>query len=251
MPGYLPSSASSPFTIEKAATDFSELTPFLTTTDLGEGRALTILTADRNGAAQPLIDTNVTVTLSGAATHVLSVKTNYLGEVKLPVAVAPGSYSVTVGFAGDETYLPASTSDTTAIITFHFLAPVDEPPIVNVVKPGATVPIKFSLGGNHGLGVLDGTPRTVAYSCETGALQDPVETTNTANSGLTFDTSTGLYQYNWKTAKSAKGASGSSSRSTTAASKSPCSGSSKSKRPHPEAKISFQSSFMLTTVHRR
>jgi hypothetical protein len=55
------------------------------------------------------------------------------------------------------------------------------------------------------VGVLDGTPRTVAYDCESGALQDPVETTTTANSGLTFSTSTGLYQYNWKTAKSARG----------------------------------------------
>ncbi len=65
------------------------------------------------------------------------------------------------------------------------------------------MPIKFSLGGNHGLGVLDGTPRTIPYDCESGAPQDPVETTNTANSGLTF--TNGVYQYNWKTAKNARG----------------------------------------------
>ena len=41
MPGYLPSNATAPFTIARAPTEFSPLTPFLTTTDLGEGRALT------------------------------------------------------------------------------------------------------------------------------------------------------------------------------------------------------------------
>ncbi len=56
------------------------------------------------------------------------MKTNYLGEVKLPVGVAAGSYTVTVEFAGDETYLPTSASGTTAVVTFHFLAPVDEAP---------------------------------------------------------------------------------------------------------------------------
>jgi hypothetical protein len=201
----LPSDTSAPFTISKATTAFSALTPFLTTTDLGEGRALTVLTADRDGTAQPLIDTNVTVTLSGATNQTLSVKTNYLGEVKLPVGVASGSYTATVDFAGNETYLPASATGTTAVIAFHFLAPVNEAPVVNVVKPGSTVPIKFSLGGDHGLGVLDGTPRAIPFDCESGALQDPVESTTTANSGLTFNAETGLYQYNWKTAKNARG----------------------------------------------
>ena len=30
-----------------------------------------------------------------------------------------------------------------------FLAPVDAPPVVNSVKAGAAVPVKFSLGGDH------------------------------------------------------------------------------------------------------
>ena len=199
MPGYLPSNASAPFTIAKAPTDFSPLNPFLTTTEIGEGRALTVLTADRDGTAQPLIDTHVTVTLVGASTQVLSVKTNYLGEVKLPVAVPAGSFSVTVGFTGDETYEPASEGGTVSVVSFAFLAPVDNAPTVNVVKAGNTVPIKFSLGGNYGLGILDGTPIAVKYDCDSGVPQDEVELTVTSNSGLIF--TDGLYQYNWKSPK--------------------------------------------------
>ena len=71
------------------------------------------------------------------------------------------------------------------------------------MKAASTVPITFILGGNHGLGILDGTPHAVKYDCASGVPQDEVELTVTSNSGLIF--TGGLYQYSWKTPKGTVG----------------------------------------------
>jgi hypothetical protein len=84
-----------------------------------------------------------------------------------------------------------------------FYAPVDNPPVVNVVKAGSSIPVKFSLGGALGLSIFaSGYPRTVLIQCATGAPMDVIEETSTAGaSGLSYNSSTGQYQYNWKTDK--------------------------------------------------
>ena len=193
----------SAFTIARAPSSLSTISPFATTSSNDHAGILTTLGATRGSAQQPLMSHSVTVSVSGPVNRTLSIITDYLGRVRLPLDLPAGTYGVTVGFAGNETYLPTSASATTAVIAFEFLSPVDDPPTVNVVKAGSTVPIKFSLGGNHGLGVLAGTPVAVKFDCETGVPQDELEQTTTSSSGLTF--SGGLYQYNWKTAKSARG----------------------------------------------
>src|SRR6185503_11562768 len=48
-----------------------------------------------------------------------------------------------------------------------FFSPVDNPPTLNVVKAGAAIPVKFSLGGNQGLGVMAaGYPSSKAIACD-------------------------------------------------------------------------------------
>ena len=104
----------------------------------------------------------------------------------------------------------AAGNAVTASVTYRvlyaftgFLAPVDNQPTLNRVKAGAAVPIKFQLGGDHGLDVLAaGYPRVVGMSCTSG-LVDPIETvlSATANSGLTYDAASETYQYVWKTNK--------------------------------------------------
>jgi hypothetical protein len=136
-------------------------------------------------------------------TKTLSLITDYLGQVRLPLDLQAGTYTIGVSFAGDETYLPTSRTGTTAVVHFAFLSPVDAAPTVNTVKAGSTVPIKFSLGGSQGLGILMGTPLAVKYNCDSGVATDEIETVSTADSGLTF--TSGVYQYNWKTAKNATG----------------------------------------------
>ena len=80
-----------------------------------------------------------------------------------------------------------------------FSQPVDNPPVVNSVNAGRAIPIKFSLGGDRGLGILDGAPTSTRVSCSGSAPVDPVEQTTTSNSGLSYDPVNRTYNYVWKT----------------------------------------------------
>jgi hypothetical protein len=83
-----------------------------------------------------------------------------------------------------------------------FFRPVDNLPMLNVVKAGQAIPVKFSLGGNQGLSIFAaGYPKVVAMACS-GAMQDAVEETVTAGgSSLQYDATTGQYIYVWKSDK--------------------------------------------------
>jgi hypothetical protein len=82
-----------------------------------------------------------------------------------------------------------------------FFPPVENPPVRNAVNAGAAVPVKFSLGGDHGLDVLaPGSPSSQPVACSTGAPEQPVEQTVSAGkSSLSYDPATGRYVYVWKT----------------------------------------------------
>lgn len=84
-----------------------------------------------------------------------------------------------------------------------FFPPVDDAPAVNQVRAGSAVPVKFSLGGDHGLAVLAaGYPLSQPIACDAGAPTLSVEETVTAGSSvLQYDATTGQYVYVWKTQK--------------------------------------------------
>lgn len=84
-----------------------------------------------------------------------------------------------------------------------FYQPVENLPVVNVVKAGSTVPLKFGLGGDHGLDIFaPGYPASVRKPCD-GAPAEVLEETATPGAAqLTFDPGTGRYHYNWKTDRS-------------------------------------------------
>ena len=108
----------------------------------------------------------------------------------------------------DEVYEPSEAMGSISVIWpfTGFFAPVDNLPTLNTVKAGNTIPVKFSLGGDRGLGVLaSGYPKAVKITCLTGVPIDAIEETNTANSGLIYDVATGQYKYNWKTPKNYAG----------------------------------------------
>jgi hypothetical protein len=85
-----------------------------------------------------------------------------------------------------------------------FFQPVDNPPATNSVKAGRAIPIKFSLGGNFGLGVLPGgSPSSRQVTCTSGAAVGAIEQTVTAGaSSLQYDQTSNQYTYAWKTEKS-------------------------------------------------
>ena len=80
-----------------------------------------------------------------------------------------------------------------------FFQPIDMGGVVNTVKAGSAVPVKFRLGGYQGMTILaPNAPTSAANSC--GATEAPVEETVTAgNSSLTWDATAGQYVYIWKT----------------------------------------------------
>lgn len=89
-----------------------------------------------------------------------------------------------------------------------FAPPVDNLPTVNRVKAGAAVPVKFSLGGDHGLDIFaSGSPRSGQVTCGASSDVDNVEQTVTAgSSNLTYDQSSDTYTYVRKTAATWKNA---------------------------------------------
>jgi hypothetical protein len=82
-----------------------------------------------------------------------------------------------------------------------FFQPVDNLPVVNMVKAGSAVPIKFSLGANFGLNILTvGSPGSGPIPCSSTDPVDTIETTVTAgNSSLSYDPTSNQYTYVWKT----------------------------------------------------
>jgi hypothetical protein len=84
-----------------------------------------------------------------------------------------------------------------------FFDPVKNPPIINEMNAGRSVPLKFSLGGNQGLTVLAaGFPKSQQIQCSTLSPVDSVEGTTLGSNSFTYDPVTGIYTYVWKTEKS-------------------------------------------------
>ena len=93
-----------------------------------------------------------------------------------------------------------------------FFSPVNNLPTLNTVKSGSAIPVKFSLGGDMGLGIFyeeaNGStyPRSAAINCDSTAPVDAIEQTATAGfSSLSYDTTADQYTYVWKTDKTWQG----------------------------------------------
>jgi dipeptidyl aminopeptidase/acylaminoacyl peptidase len=82
-----------------------------------------------------------------------------------------------------------------------FFQPVDNLPTLNSVNPGRAIPVKFSLGGEQGLNIFAaGYPKSEQIACNSNAIVDGIEQTVTAgSSSLSYDASTDIYTYVWKT----------------------------------------------------
>jgi uncharacterized membrane protein len=84
-----------------------------------------------------------------------------------------------------------------------FAQPVDNPPVLNAVKAGATVPVRFSLGGNQGTSIFAfGYPQVTSIPCPARAVVDQIEQTTTSKSKLTYDPRSGYYTYGWRSPQS-------------------------------------------------
>ncbi len=84
-----------------------------------------------------------------------------------------------------------------------FFPPVASSPAVNWVKAGSAVPLRFSVGGYLGPGIIaGGAPASRAHPCGGGEVTDALDAAQSpGSSGLTYDAATGNYTFVWKTAK--------------------------------------------------
>jgi Tol biopolymer transport system component len=80
-----------------------------------------------------------------------------------------------------------------------FYAPIAAPPTLNPAQAGSAVSLRFSLGGNQGLGIFaSGSPRSHQIACSGGGdLGDDAPTSGS----LSFDQKSKRYTYAWKTSK--------------------------------------------------
>ena len=142
----------------------------------------------------------VAVTPDGAFVYVANVNS---GNVSV-IATASNTVLATVGVGAQPVAFGRFIGPAATFPFSGFFSPVDNPPTLNAMKAGAAVPVKFSLGGARGLGVIAANfPQSRPVPCPGGTVPvDVVELTLTAgNSSLSYDISTDTYTYAWKTDK--------------------------------------------------
>jgi hypothetical protein len=90
-----------------------------------------------------------------------------------------------------------------------FTERVGNPPTVNTVTAGSTVPVKFGLGGNQGLAVLAaGYPQLQPVFCGTTTPSGAPIGPGRGAGGLRYDPATNQYLYNWPTDRAWQGTCG-------------------------------------------
>ena len=81
-----------------------------------------------------------------------------------------------------------------------FFAPIANPPQLNRVKAGSSVPMKFSLGGDYGVDIVAAAyPQSVEIDCDSGATGAGTATATAGGSALAYDAELDQYVYVWQT----------------------------------------------------
>ena len=119
-----------------------------------------------------------------------------------------GSTQVTVTATDDLDNTSTVTFDVKVLFNFGgLLHPIEQFPGLNVVTGGSSVPVKFSLSGNKGLGILaPGYPASSLVDCDEDEPGTTIEETlGAGGSGLSYDPLSDRYMYAWKTEKDWRG----------------------------------------------
>jgi hypothetical protein len=97
--------------------------------------------------------------------------------------------------------LPQSLPLPDPIVFTGFFQPVENPPVKNMASAGSAIPLRFSLGGDHGLSIFTvGYPASGQITCDASEPGSEVtETINAGGSSLSYDAATDQYTYIWKT----------------------------------------------------
>ncbi|MFL6254753.1 MAG: PxKF domain-containing protein [Pyrinomonadaceae bacterium] len=130
----------------------------------------------------------------------------------LPVSVSGSVNTAVIGtyiltYSATDASGNTGTKTRTVFVVYGFtgfFSPVSNPPVLNEVKAGQNVPLKFSLNGYKGLAIFaPGYPASQQVNCVDNVPINVLEETDTpGGSTLTYDAGSDRYQYNWKTEKS-------------------------------------------------
>ena len=87
-----------------------------------------------------------------------------------------------------------------------FFAPVVNPPVLNKVEAGYSIPVKFSLNGNQGLQIFNaGYPASQQIACTSGLpVNASVQSINASTVNVSYNAKTDRYSFDWKTTTSWK-----------------------------------------------
>ena len=184
-------------------------------TDVPDGLNLTVVQRPQTITFSPapppvvLVGANTTVSATGGASGnpvILSTLTPAICTVagRRVHFLQIGSCTIAANQAGNGTYMAAAQQTATFTVIWPFtgfLAPLENPPALNVREAGSTISIKFRLGGKRGLAVLaSGSPYSTPSSCSDGSLiGNPTPTRTADHDGLDYNKRTGVYTYRWKT----------------------------------------------------
>ena len=144
---------------------------------------------------------NFTVTATDNADPTPTINTSVASGSVFPV----GTTTVTATATDDAGNQSTCQFNVTVLYNFNgFFSPISNPPVLNEVKAGQNIPIKFSLSGNKGLGIFfPGYPASQQINCADNAPINVLQEIDTpGNSTLQYNASSDTYQYNWKTEKS-------------------------------------------------
>lgn len=111
-----------------------------------------------------------------------------------------GTYTLTYTATDPSGNTATATRTVNVIYRFTgFFSPIGNLPTLNSVNAGRTLPIKFSLNGDQGLGIMAaGFPASQQVTCNSSAPISELEGTETSG-GSTLTYGSGQYHYNWKT----------------------------------------------------
>ncbi len=115
-----------------------------------------------------------------------------------------GTYVVTVAVTDKDGGTGSNTVAHHVQFAFTgFFAPVANQPTLNEIKAGQKVPVKFSLSGDKGLGILaTGYPKSQQVACDTSLPTSDLTTIESpGSSGLSYDAATDTYNVVWATSK--------------------------------------------------
>lgn len=196
-----------PHTVNCSVTDSGSLTT---------NGSFTVTVVDTTVPAFTNVPADISKTATGnsqaTATWTDPTATNIVDGAR-PVTCSPASGSTfnigvtTVTCSASDLSSNSNSASFTVTVIYDwngFFRPVDNLPTLNVAKAGSAIPIKFSLSGNQGLGIMAaGSPTSKVSTCETAGAADTIEETVTAGqSSLSYDASADQYTYVWKTDKS-------------------------------------------------